>query len=98
MRKIFIWMAIFTLMLAITACSSKPATTTTVAPSSGSLDGAALVQERCTACHTLSRVESKKLTSGEWEAIVDGMIGKGAKLSADEKILVVDYLAATYGQ
>ena len=84
-------------MILITACSSGSSSSTT-APSTTTQDGGALLQERCTVCHTLSRVESKKLTSTEWETIVDKMIGKGAQLTPDEETLVVDYLAATYGK
>ena len=88
---------IMVVIFLITACSSSSSTNTT-APSTNTQDGSTLLQKRCTVCHNLTRVESKKLTSAEWEAIVDRMIGKGAKLSADEKILVIDYLAATYGK
>jgi len=95
--RIALLLVVLMTVFLVTACSSESASST-VAPSTGSQDGAALVQERCTACHALSRVESKKLTSAEWETIVDKMIGKGAELSADEKILVVNYLAANFGQ
>jgi len=92
-------LAVLALMFLVTACSSGT-TATTTAPSNSdtTLDGATLLQERCTKCHTLSRVESAKNTSAEWGSIVDQMIGKGAKLSSDEKALVVDYLSVTYGK
>lgn len=86
-------------IMLLTACSSE-STTSATAPSNSDTtsDGATLLQERCTVCHTLSRVESAKNTSAEWGSIVDQMIGKGAKLSSDEKALVVDYLSVTYGK
>jgi hypothetical protein len=62
------------------------------------LDGATLVQERCTVCHPLTFVEKSKHTAADWKLIVDTMIGRGAKLTSDEETLVVNYLAATYGK
>jgi cytochrome c5 len=60
-------------------------------------DGAALVSSRCTVCHNLDRVKAAKKTSAQWKDTVTRMVGKGAKLSADEQAAVVDYLAKTYG-
>jgi hypothetical protein len=62
------------------------------------LDGATLVQERCTRCHTPARIERARHTSAEWENIVSAMIIRGAKLTAEEKVVVVDYLTVTYGE
>jgi mono/diheme cytochrome c family protein len=59
-------------------------------------DGAALVQERCTECHTLARVEAKSESLAEWTMIVDQMIANGANLNGQERQAVIDYLAATY--
>lgn len=60
------------------------------------LDGAALLQERCTVCHNLDRVKSASKTKDQWLATVDRMISKGAKLNDAEKAVLVDYLAKTY--
>jgi cytochrome c5 len=68
--------------------ASQPA-----APAPG---GQTLLQERCTACHTLNRVVSAHKTADQWAAAVGRMIGKGAQLSAEEKQVLVDYLAKTY--
>jgi cytochrome c-type biogenesis protein CcmH/NrfF len=87
---------IMAVILLVTACSSS-SSSTTVAPASNTQDGAALVQERCTVCHTLSRAESQRLNSTQWKSVVDMMIARGAKLSAAEETLVVDYLATKYG-
>jgi cytochrome c-type biogenesis protein CcmH/NrfF len=90
-------LAIFAMMFLVTACASS-SSSTTVAPASNTQDGATLVQERCTVCHTLSRAESQHLSSAEWKSVVDMMMARGARLTADEETLVVDYLAATYGK
>jgi hypothetical protein len=59
-------------------------------------DGPALLQERCTGCHGLSRITSEDGTREEWDQVVRDMVSRGAKLSAEEITLLVDYLAATY--
>ncbi|MGQ9515945.1 MAG: hypothetical protein ACUVWB_01080 [Anaerolineae bacterium] len=59
-------------------------------------DGQALVQERCTVCHSLDRVRQSRKTEAEWKATVERMRGKGARLSADELEVVIRYLASTY--
>jgi cytochrome c5 len=60
-------------------------------------EGEVLLEERCTACHTLDRVERAQKTQEEWVTTVERMIGLGAQLSESEKTTLVDYLAETYG-
>jgi cytochrome c5 len=60
------------------------------------LDGKSLVEERCTQCHDLGRVERAKKTEEEWRATVERMVGKGAQLNEAEQELVIKYLAETY--
>lgn len=60
------------------------------------LDGQALMQERCTVCHSLDRVESKHQTADQWKKTVDRMISNGAQLTPQEEQVLVDYLAQTY--
>ncbi len=96
---------LYTIILALTfllfflaACSSStPAPTTALPVSATALDGAALVQERCTVCHPISRVESARFSAADWKTVVDTMIARGAQLSPQEEIAVVSYLAANYG-
>jgi mono/diheme cytochrome c family protein len=75
--------------------TQPPANTATVAPAPA--DGAALLNERCTVCHSLDRVTSKKNTAAQWTQIVSRMVGKGAELTSEEQKVLVDYLAKTYG-
>ena len=65
-------------------------------PVSSSLDGAELLQERCSVCHSIDRATSKKLTADEWNTLVIRMIGKGAELNPQEQQLLVDYLAQNF--
>ena len=97
-----IWIAALVLILmAVWAASCSPASPAS-APASGSssdtvmADGKALLEERCTVCHDLGRVEAKKATADEWKSTIDRMIKNGAKLSAEEQTVLVQYLAATY--
>ena len=70
--------------------------TTATAATEAPAAGAALLQERCTVCHNLARVENAKKAGDEWRATVQRMAGKGAKLSPAEQESLVKYLAATY--
>jgi uncharacterized membrane protein len=60
------------------------------------LDAQALLQERCTKCHDLGRVERARKTKEEWKATVERMVGKGAQLSQAEQEQVIQYLTETY--
>ena len=95
MKAPSLFLALFTLtmMLAISSCSSS----TTPVPTTN-LDGASLVQVRCTVCHTVTRIETSNHTSAEWKSIVDSMIKRGAQLSPEEETVVVDYLSKTFGK
>ncbi len=56
------------------------------------IDGKSLLQERCTRCHDLGRVERARKTEEEWKVTVERMVGKGAQLSQAEQELVIQYL------
>ena len=58
--------------------------------------GPSLLEARCAVCHPSSKVKVLKRNPGQWNAIVAGMMKRGAKLSVDEKKTLVDYLAKTY--
>lgn len=62
-----------------------------------SIDGEALLQQRCTDCHNLNRVTNKSWSLQQWERTVTNMINKGARLNAEEKDALVKYLAENYG-
>lgn len=58
------------------------------------LDGNELVNMRCTVCHTRERIDNASKDRAGWEATVDRMIGYGARLDADERAAVLEYLAS----
>jgi mono/diheme cytochrome c family protein len=68
----------------------------TATPAAPQLDGATLVQQRCTVCHSINRIESAHKDEAGWTATVDRMIGYGAQLNDQEKAAVIAYLVATY--
>ena len=84
-------------VLAACAPAAPQAQPTSPAGSAPGLDGAALVNSRCTACHSLDRIKQAKKTSAQWKETVTRMVGNGAKLNADEQAAVIAYLAKTYG-
>ncbi|MEA1979190.1 MAG: hypothetical protein U9N80_14975 [Chloroflexota bacterium] len=61
-----------------------------------SIDGRTLLEERCTACHTLDRVESASKSGAGWGLSVRDMVGKGAELNASEQEVLIEYLSITY--
>jgi len=77
------------------ATSAPPAAKPTNTPAQA-LDGKALMNERCTVCHTTERIQTAKKSKAEWETTVSRMKAKGAKLNDAETTALVDFLAATY--
>jgi mono/diheme cytochrome c family protein len=91
----------FALLLAaaLAACGGETPQeepTTPAATATGTLDGAALVQDRCTQCHDLARVEGESASAEEWTAIVDNMVARGAQLDDQERQAVIDYLSEQF--
>ena len=94
MKKRFILFTLVVLVfLILTACGGKQTSGETATPS---IDAAALVETRCTACHGMAEIERQALDVQGWTGIVDRMIGAGAVLNAAEKEAVVSYLAEKY--
>jgi hypothetical protein len=62
-----------------------------------SIDGEALLEDRCSGCHALSRVTTASKSRDEWQENVVRMVNIGAELNEEEQAILVDYLAQTYG-
>lgn len=86
-------LALVGIALLLGACSGAEQST---APSATD-DVGALVEERCTQCHDVSKVTQAQKTQEQWSQTVANMVEKGANLSADEQVAVVNYLAEKYG-
>lgn len=65
-------------------------------PPVAAISGQTLMEERCASCHALAKVTGKTGTLEEWGKIVDTMISRGAKLTDDERAILVQFLADTY--
>lgn len=73
------------------AGQQEPATAD-VAPTAA-LDGKTLLEQRCTGCHSLEKAQSGQRDLAGWQAVVDKMIQKGARLNEDEAKVLAEYLA-----
>ena len=60
------------------------------------IDGAEILEKRCSVCHPSAKPKGAKKSKDQWAATVTRMVEKGAKLSADEKKALIDHLAKTY--
>lgn len=81
------------LMILVTGFVLSTIPTTTVYAEA---EGANLLEERCSVCHPSSRPKSKQKTPEQWETTVNRMMGKGARLSEQEKATLLDFLSKTY--
>jgi len=63
---------------------------------SAGIDGARLLEERCSVCHKSEIPKNARKSRAEWDKTVSRMIARGAKLSPDEKRALVRYLARVY--
>ena len=60
------------------------------------LDGNALIDERCTVCHTRERIDMQDKDEEGWTETVDRMISYGADLDSAERQAVINYLVETH--
>jgi cytochrome c5 len=63
---------------------------------SAGVDGARLLEERCSVCHKTEIPKNARKSRAEWDKTVSRMIARGAKLSPEEKKILVRYLARVY--
>lgn len=54
--------------------------------------GKAIVDNACSKCHGIKKVESASKNAAEWEATLDRMIKKGAKVAPEKRDAVLKYL------
>ena len=59
--------------------------------------GRSLVSTQCVNCHALDVALSKRVTPGEWSAIVKTMIGLGAPITDADAAIIAGYLGQHYG-
>lgn len=54
--------------------------------------GGALLQRRCSICHTLERIDKAQKDEAGWNATIDRMRGKGAVVTEQEQKALVEFL------
>ena len=92
------------LMSVLAACgggseepTQAPVPDTAVPEQAPAEDGEALLEARCSTCHSADRARQVTKTRDGWDQSVSRMIDKGAQLTEAEKAVLVDYLTETYG-
>ncbi|HEX5229750.1 MAG TPA: cytochrome c [Bryobacteraceae bacterium] len=60
--------------------------------------GRELVEDVCTYCHNLDRLQGKELTREEWRGLTKGMISEGAPVTDEEYSAILDYLVKQHGR
>ncbi|MEE8168591.1 MAG: hypothetical protein V3T58_06945 [Candidatus Hydrothermarchaeales archaeon] len=91
-------------MLLISGCigqsgESKIEQVSTPAPTS--IDAKPILEKKCSVCHSLDRIRSKRKTYSGWETTVKRMLDvKGAReragITDEEAKTIIEYLATTY--
>lgn len=84
-------LVVATMMAALVGCAAPAADVS--APDPAESPGAALVDQKCTMCHTTERVYAATYDSGEWTSVVERMERNGLVLADDDKQAVIDFLS-----
>lgn len=75
------------------ATASPEIQATEVAPTeTAAIDVEALILEKLNNKHSIARVFAAQKTREEWNITLDRMIGYGAKISEEEKQIIIDFL------
>jgi hypothetical protein len=67
-------------------------------PSTTTIDGKTLLEDRCSVCHSLDYIYNSRGTADQWAAVVSIMISNGAVLNSQEEKILDSYLAKNFGQ
>ena len=59
--------------------------------------GKQTVERVCTACHDVDTVAGMRMVRGEWRAMVNSMMSRGARASDEEVAEIIEYLATYVG-
>lgn len=96
LRTVFALVAALAMVALLTGCGGAASGSAPAEKTPAALDGQAIMNEKCTACHDLARIESAKKTPTEWEDTIGRMEANGLVVTPEEKSAVLDYLSATY--
>jgi mono/diheme cytochrome c family protein len=78
------------------APAEEPPPSPPAEPVAPRLSGSQLVQARCSLCHGLDVITNARHTPAEWSGVVGRMVATGARLSDEERRLVISSLARRY--
>ena len=94
MRELFIAATVYGLLLGASAGSAPVlAAQGSVLPEATGRD---VTMKVCGDCHSAETVASVRHTRDEWHEVIDRMVAAGAKGSAQELAVVLDYLAVQF--
>lgn len=85
-----------TRIVALTGALAIAATARTKSPAQDR--GRELVEDVCTYCHNLDRLQGKQYSREEWSGVIKGMIDQGAPVTEEEFSIILDYLVKHYGK
>jgi competence protein ComEA len=77
--------------------SAKPGTPDPAIAKLPNGPGKELIVKKCTSCHSVQSIVSKRNSADDWAQVVSQMIGRGATISDDDADTIVDYLATNFG-
>lgn len=60
--------------------------------------GRELVEDVCTYCHGLDKLQGQERSREEWRGLIKGMIFEGAPVTDEEFSMILDYLEKNYGK
>jgi hypothetical protein len=78
----------------VTRLSDTPRPTPSPAPAAAP---PAAFTNACTVCHDEDLVRQQRLTRAQWDGEINKMIGWGARVAADDRATLLDYLSSHYG-
>ncbi len=92
------------LAVAVVGAISSNAPTPTIAPldpgtgtpqptGGDASDGNSLIDDRCTVCHSRTRIDEAGYDRTGWQGLVERMVRYGAKLSEEEQATLIEYLS-----
>lgn len=102
--KVLLFVLCIMLIFVLAACASPTPVPTSSATTGGTspttagavaaLDGKTVLEAKCQNCHGLATVYNTQASADQWTSIVDNMVARGAVLTADERTVLIAYLAA----
>ena len=97
-RDLFRLAAPWSLLLTTGSLLLSPAAGQQQAQTLAEGNGANLVQAKCTLCHDLGNITSIRQSREAWEDTIKVMIRRGAPISPEDEIILLDYLTKHYGK